>query len=397
MVSPTPSLRQKRAVLLATGAAVIVTLVVLYLLGNIILTIGLSALIAYTLLPVVRLLERAMPWRKRHPDLSRVSAIVIMFLVGLAAVAGILLVTVPLIVREFGMFVDEFPQFFRTARLTVENWIAIYADRIPEEIKQDLEDAIAKGGNILVGAAWDAAEKTLGVVSRSLSLIIGLATLPILVFYLMKNSGAVHPAVCAPFPSAMHVHLRAMLDIVDQTFGAYIRGQLTLGLVVGIIVAVGLFLLGVPFSILLGIIAGITELIPIIGPWIGGAAGVIVTLATAPEKALWVAPPLFGNPVCGERHSRAAHPGECPETPSGRSYRDCHHLRPLFRDMGNHLGTAPGGYGKRHCDVLHPGMEVAGRRDWQPAGGRTRSRDVVTLEASGHARPGAPRAVYDLL
>ena len=52
--------------------------------------------------------------------------------------------------------------------------------------------------------------------------------------------------------------------------------------------AVGLFLLGVPFSILLGIIAGITELIPIIGPWIGGAAGVIVTLATAPEKALWV-------------------------------------------------------------------------------------------------------------
>ena len=169
MASPTPSLRQKRAVLLATGPAVIVTLVVLYLLGNIILTIGLSALIAYTLLPVVRLLERAMPWRKRHPDLSRVSAIVIMFLVGLAAVAGILLAIVPLIVREFGMFVDEFPQLFRTARLTVENWIAIYADRIPEEIKQDLEDAIAQVGNILVGAAWDAAEKTLGVVSRSLS------------------------------------------------------------------------------------------------------------------------------------------------------------------------------------------------------------------------------------
>ena len=171
------------------------------------------------------------------------------------------------------MFVDEFPQLFRTARLTVENWIAIYADRIPEEIKQDLEDAIAQVGNILVGAAWDAAEKTLGVVSRSLSLIIGLATLPILVFHLMKNSGAVHPAVCAPFPSAMHAHLRAMLDIVDQTFGAYIRGQLTLGLVVGIIVAVGLFLLGVPFSILLGIIAGITELIPIIGPWIGEPPG----------------------------------------------------------------------------------------------------------------------------
>jgi predicted PurR-regulated permease PerM len=57
---------------------------------------------------------------------------------------------------------------------------------------------------------------------------------------------------------------------------------------VGSLVALGLFLLGVPFQILLGIVAGITEMVPIIGPWIGGAVGVLVTLAVAPDKVIWV-------------------------------------------------------------------------------------------------------------
>jgi predicted PurR-regulated permease PerM len=282
------SIRQKRVILLATGAAVVVALIVLYLLGNVLLTIGLSAVIAYTLLPVVKLLERGMPWRRRHPDLSRVAAILIIFVVGLGFVAGALLLVVPPMVREAGVFIEEFPRFFNTARLTVERWIAVYADRIPEEIKQDLEKELAGVGRILVQAVWQAIEKTVGIVSSSLSLIVGLATLPILVFYLMKDSGGINSAVCAPFPTAMRTHLLAMVDIMNRTLGAYIRGQITLALVVGTVVAVGLLLLGVPYAIFLGIVAGITELIPIIGPWIGGGIGVLVTLATEPQKALWV-------------------------------------------------------------------------------------------------------------
>ncbi len=52
---------------------------------------------------------------------------------------------------------------------------------------------------------------------------------------------------------------------------------------------VGLLLLGVPFAPVLAVLAGVTELIPTLGPWIGGGVAVIVTLAVAPEKTLWVA------------------------------------------------------------------------------------------------------------
>ena len=51
---------------------------------------------------------------------------------------------------------------------------------------------------------------------------------------------------------------------------------------------IGLLLMGVPFAFVLGVVAGLTELVPVIGPWIGGAVGVLVTLATKPAMVPWV-------------------------------------------------------------------------------------------------------------
>ncbi len=62
-----------------------------------------------------------------------------------------------------------------------------------------------------------------------------------------------------------------------------------LGFFVGYLVLVGLLILRVDFAPALAALAGVTELIPILGPWVGGAAAVIVTLAVAPDKAIWVA------------------------------------------------------------------------------------------------------------
>jgi predicted PurR-regulated permease PerM len=75
---------------------------------------------------------------------------------------------------------------------------------------------------------------------------------------------------------------------VNRVLGAYIRAQLTLGVVVGVVASLGLFLLGIKFSVLLGLVAGVTELIPIIGPLLGAIPGVFVALATSPDKVIWV-------------------------------------------------------------------------------------------------------------
>jgi predicted PurR-regulated permease PerM len=127
-----------------------------------------------------------------------------------------------------------------------------------------------------------------GFITNAFSLIIGLSVIPIFLFYLLKDQESLSHGIYKPAPSDIRPHLRNVVAIMNRTSGSYIRGQLLLGLVVGTLAALGLFLLGVPFQILLGIVVGLTELVPIIGPWIGGAVAVLVTLATTPEKVIWV-------------------------------------------------------------------------------------------------------------
>ena len=283
-----PDMKRKRLLLLSAAAVVVATLVVLYLMGTVLLILALSVVIAYVLLPVARLLELAMPWRHSRPDLSRGIAVGVIFLVGLGVIAGVLIAVIPPTISQSQRFIEDFPSFFNTARLTVESWVAHYSELVPAEVREQAESALADASGIIGKAAWNVVSQTLGVISGSFTFILGLVTAPVLIFYLMKDSGPIRESLHAPFPSALRPYLRDILDIVDRTLGGYIRGQLTLGLIVGVIVAVGLLLMGVPFAVILGIVAGLTEMIPIIGPWIGGAVGVLVTLATAPDKVLWV-------------------------------------------------------------------------------------------------------------
>ncbi len=281
-------LKRKRRLLVATAVVVIATLVVLYLLGTVLLTLGLSVVAAYVLLPVARLLERAMPWRRQRPGLSRGIAVSVIFVAGLGVLAGLLALVIPPTVEQGQRFAEEFPAFFHSARMTMESWADRYTEQIPPNIRAKIEETAAGAGGTVTDAAWNVIAQTVKVVSGSLTLILGLATAPVLIFYLMKDSSAIRTSLSSPFPQALRPYLQDALDIADHTIGAYIRGQLTLGLVVGTVITVVLLLLGVPFAFVLGIVAGLTELVPIIGPWIGGAAGVLVTLATEPDKVPWV-------------------------------------------------------------------------------------------------------------
>ena len=281
-------LKRKRWMLVATAIVVIVTLLVLYFLGTVLLPLGLSVVIAYVLLPVARLLERAMPWRSGRPGLSRGIAISVIFVALIGILAGLLAIVIPPTVEQGQKFAQEFPEFFRSARMTVEGWLSRYTEQIPPDMRANIEETLAGAGGTITDGAWNVVTQTVRVVSGSFAFILGLATAPVMIFYLMKDSSAIRDSLPAPFPAALRPYLQDALNIADRTIGAYIRGQLTLGVIVGAIVTIALLLLGVPFAFVLGIVAGLTELVPIIGPWIGGAVGVLVTLATEPGKVPWV-------------------------------------------------------------------------------------------------------------
>lgn len=287
-MSAPPDLTGKRRLLLAAAAIVIVTLLAVYLLGTVLLSLGISLVIAYVLLPPARLLERGLPRAAARRGWNRGIAVSVIFVVLVGVVAGVLALVIPPTIEQAQQFIEEFPELIDSARATVEGWVEQYTEQIPADVRARIEGTLANAGSTVSESAWDVVTQTVRVVSGSFTVLLGLATAPVLVFYLMKDSAAIRSSISSPFPGALRPILNDVLDIADRTMGAYIRGQLTLGLVVGIVVTIGLVALGVPFSYVLGIVAGLTELVPIIGPWIGGAAGVLVTLALDPGKLPWV-------------------------------------------------------------------------------------------------------------
>ena len=277
-----------RPQLLAFGVVLLLALLVVYLLGSVLLVLGLSAVLAYVLLPVARFLERWMPGHEGRPELARGLSVGVILLSALGILIGVLIAVIPPTIDQGQEFAEDFPEFIADARVTLEGWVDRYVEVVSEEQRDQIEEILANVGGIVGDAALNVMEQTFGVIVGSFGFILALATAPVLVFYLMKDSAMITRSLQAPFPSSLRPYVIDVTGMVDRTLGGYLRGQLTLGVVVGIIVTIGLLALGIPFAVVLGIVAGLTELVPIIGPWIGGAVGVLVTLAAEPDKILWV-------------------------------------------------------------------------------------------------------------
>ena len=131
--------RDHRRSLLITAAIIIVLLFIIYRLASVLFPFAIGGVLAYMLFPIVRMLERVMPWQERRPTLSRIIAIAIVIVVALGIIAGSLALIIPQIVNEATQFISNLPEIFQDARATVEQLNREYTERIPEEIKQNIK------------------------------------------------------------------------------------------------------------------------------------------------------------------------------------------------------------------------------------------------------------------
>ena len=285
MTTRSPAARNR--LILVAGAIAVVALL-LYIARGVLFPFVFGGILAYLLHPVVRTIESWMPPRDRWPGAKRVASILLVYVVTLAVAAAALAVVVPPAFQQGREFVDAVPELHAGARATFERWMGEYTTRIPEDVRTQIESTLEGGGSILIQAAQSVLSKTVRSVSNALTTILGLAIVPFFLFYLLKDQEATVAGFYSLLPEAGQRHARNIVDIVNRLLGSYIRAQLALGLVVGLLVFLGLLLLGVQYAVLLGIVAGVTELVPVVGPLLGAIPGVLVVLATSPEDLIWV-------------------------------------------------------------------------------------------------------------
>jgi predicted PurR-regulated permease PerM len=249
----------------------------------------LSGAIAYVLFPLIKVIEKRVLVYKRWEDSKRLIAVAIVYLSAIGVVAGIGVSVIPAAFEQGTRFVESVPEFFADARTTLEQWAGEYADRVPEQARDRIQEWLEGASDVLIDAAQTVALRTLGTVANVLTAVLGFAVVPLFLFFALKDGDKAIVALTRNIPGEGQRHATNVLSMVNQVFAAYLRAQLTLALFVAVVVSVGLSALGIPNALLLGIVAGTFEFIPIIGPLLGFIPGVVVTLAAEPQNTLWVA------------------------------------------------------------------------------------------------------------
>lgn len=266
----------------------VVVCFVIYLVRGALFPFVLGIVLTYVLNPFVNFFERIIPLKSTKPKLARALSITLVSGSFFLILAGCLLIVIPPMFKQSSELIADIPNLITDARTTVESWNEEYASNIPEEIRVEIDRSLENGGEILLGAFRGIIGRTALAAVHALTLVVGLVVLPLFVFYFLKDREVVRESFVEIFPADIQIHVVYVLRILNRIIGAYVRAQFTLAAVVWALISIGLMFMGVKYAILLGAVAGIFELVPIVGAWLAIIPTIIVVLSTSPEKIIWV-------------------------------------------------------------------------------------------------------------
>ncbi|NMB35314.1 MAG: AI-2E family transporter [Firmicutes bacterium] len=224
-----------------------------------------SLLIVYVLFPVTE-------WLKKWRRISHFVAVAVAFLIFLLLIIAILSIIIPIVQREAKEIVRDFPFYIRQAQY--------YLTELSDYLTTfDLDPELM---NILLQLPAKIQPALEELASYSISLFFSMVDIffiLFIVFYLLYDFQNVRHSIIKLVPEAYERYARDIMRIIDQNIGGYIRGNIVRCSLVGIFTGVLLSIFGMPYALLLGIIAGILNIILYIGPYIAALPALILSFS----------------------------------------------------------------------------------------------------------------------
>jgi predicted PurR-regulated permease PerM len=246
--------------------------------------------LAYLLSPFVNRLAQKMP--RWLAILTVYVAGTVLFVVGFAFV-------VPPLINQVEQLINSIPTIAQMQELG-RDVIAQYERAIPQSIRTQIDPAVIgalQGVRENIGAnaqriATFVLTQVLTIVN-TITFLIGFLIIPIWLFYVLNDQREAGEFVNRLLHPRLRPDFWNVLKMINKVFSDYIRGQVILCVAVGIAVGVGLLILRllgfeVRYILLLSIVAGITEFIPVVGPILGAIPAIAVAIFTSPETAVAV-------------------------------------------------------------------------------------------------------------
>lgn len=218
------------------------------------------------------------PWldRMKSFKIPRPVGILIIYLVVFGGLSLIAYLILPPLSEQMRTLVTELPTYYEDlAKL----WAAIQGET-PQNA-QTVVQSVQEYFQSLTPQLFTVAGNFVG----SITAIVGVL---VLTFYLTVEESAIKTFVRSVVPTRYQPYTIQKVNQIQTRLGRWIRGQLILSLIIGVFSYIGLLLIGVKFALVLALIAGVSELIPLIGPIIGAIPAVFFAFTQSPVKALFV-------------------------------------------------------------------------------------------------------------
>lgn len=282
-MSPTSQQRSDPRSLIRYGcvalAITIVLLWAIYLVRGPLLVIYVSGLFATGLTPLVETIERQRIRVITSRRLPRPAAILIIYGALIGAIVALATAVIPPLVVQLEEFWTELPHYMDLAQQKLASWGLITADASFKEILQQAP----------VGSSGSAVAVFFATLWGFVGGIFGLVSILLLTFYFLVESQDVFNVFVRMFPAEQRPRAARVSELAAVKISGWLGGQMLLGLIIGSMSAIGFFFMGVPYFFVLAVIAGIGEMIPMVGPLLSAIPAVAVALTVSPALAIGVA------------------------------------------------------------------------------------------------------------
>ncbi len=242
----------------------------LWLVRDVLVVLFLSLIVMATLSSSVNWLERLIKWRT-------LAVLIVFFLIG-AVVVLLITPLIPPLIAQTQEVVNNLPQYTEQA-----SWLANFSQQVKNwwlasgYSLRNLADSLSQSGSQIFQ------------FTGSVLTVIGAAIIIIIIsFYGLIAEKGLKSNLKRYLPKNRQQDYWQIGRKIYQALGAWLRARIVLGIVVGILVGVGLKLLGLPFALLLGVLAGILDIIPVLGPVFAAIPALLIGFALSPLTGVLV-------------------------------------------------------------------------------------------------------------
>ena len=254
---------------------------VLDFLSVVMLPVILSGLLFYLLNPLVDLMEKY--------KINRVLAISIIFVVIAILLIWGLAVAIPNLQHQVVTFAQNVPSYLKDADKVINDLVT---KRLPDDFRPQLEQVLANFSSQATSWASDISSRAVNwlsaLISATSQVIVALIIMPFMLFYLLRDGKGLRNHITQFLPTKFREPVGKILTDVNQQLSNYVRGQITVAVIVAIMFIIFFKIIDLRYAVTLGITAGVLNLVPYLGSFLAMIPALVLGLIAGPVMLLKV-------------------------------------------------------------------------------------------------------------